>query len=56
MPDLPARFAGIILAFVPLSPSTAGAAVALTPAQLARLLEGIDWRGPLRTDRSKIGG
>ncbi len=34
-------------------PSTAGAAAALTPAQLAMLLEGIDWRTPLRTDRRR---
>jgi transposase len=25
--------------------------MALTPAQLAMLLEGIDWRAPIRTDR-----
>ncbi len=37
-------------------PSTAGAAAALTPAQLAMLLEGIDWRAPLRTDRPTIAG
>ncbi len=36
--------------------STAGAAAALTPAQLAMLLEGIDWRTPLRTDRPTIAG
>ena len=35
---------------------TAGAAAALTPAQLAMLLEGIDWRTPLRTDRPRIAG
>ncbi len=34
----------------------AGAAAALTPAQLAMLLEGIDWRAPLRTDRPTIAG
>ncbi len=32
------------------------AAAALTPAQLAMLLEGIDWRMPLRTDRPTIAG
>ena len=37
-------------------PATAGAAAALTPAQLAMLLEGIDWRTPLRTDRPTITG
>ncbi|WP_370875419.1 IS66 family insertion sequence element accessory protein TnpB [Methylobacterium amylolyticum] len=37
-------------------PATAGAAAALTPAQLAMLLEGIDWRTPLRTDRPRIAG
>jgi len=26
-------------------------AIALSPAQLAMLLEGIDWRAPIRTDR-----
>ncbi len=31
-------------------------AAALTPAQLAMLLEGIDWRMPLRTDRPTIAG
>jgi len=37
-------------------PTTAGAAAALTPAQLAMLLEGIDWRAPLRTDRPRLAG
>ena len=37
-------------------PSAAGAAAALTPAQLAMLLEGIDWRAPVRTDRPRIAG
>ena len=37
-------------------PATAGAAAALTPAQLAMLLEGIDWRAPVRTDRPRIAG
>ncbi len=37
-------------------PGTAGAAVALSPAQLAMLLEGIDWRAPERTDRPRIAG
>jgi transposase len=31
-------------------------AVALSPAQLAMLLEGIDWRAPLRTDRPTCAG
>jgi transposase len=30
-------------------PSTVGGAVAITPAQLGYLLEGIDWRAPRRT-------
>ncbi|MGH1590375.1 IS66 family insertion sequence element accessory protein TnpB [Methylobacterium phyllosphaerae] len=34
----------------------AGAAAALTPAKLAMLLEGIDWRAPERTDRPRIAG
>ncbi len=33
-----------------------GAAAALTPAQLAMLLEGIDWRAPIRTDRPQLAG
>ena len=37
-------------------PTTAGAAAALTSAQLAMLLEGIDWRAPLRTDRPRLAG
>jgi transposase len=37
-------------------PATAGAAAALTPAQLAMLLEGIDWRAPVRTDRPRVAG
>jgi len=28
--------------------------VALTAAQLAMLIEGIDWRMPVRTDRPRI--
>jgi transposase len=31
-------------------PVTREGAVRLTPAQLAMLCEGIDWRSPLRTD------
>lgn len=30
--------------------------VVLTPAQLSMLLEGIDWRSPLRTDRPRRAG
>ena len=37
-------------------PGTAGAAAALTPAQLAMLLDWIDWRAPERTDRPRIAG
>jgi transposase len=33
-----------------------GAPAALTPAQLAMLLEGIDWRAPIRTDRPQLAG
>jgi transposase len=33
-----------------------GTAAALTPAQLAMLLEGIDWRAPIRTDRPQLAG
>jgi len=28
----------------------------LTPAQLAMLLEGIDWRAPIRTERPQLAG
>ena len=38
----------------PLAPN--GAAAALSPAQLSMLLEGIDWRAPLRTDRPVLAG
>jgi transposase len=37
-----------------LAPS--GAAAALSPAQLSMLLEGVDWRAPLRTDRPVLAG
>lgn len=37
-------------------PGTAGAAAPLTLAQLAMLLEGIDWRAPEHTDRPRIAG
>jgi transposase len=37
-------------------PSTADGAVHLTPAQLGYLLEGIDWRLPLRTWRPEVAG
>lgn len=37
-------------------PVTGGGAAALTPAQLAMLLEAIDWRAPERTDRPRIAG
>ena len=33
-----------------------GAAAALTPAQVAMLLEGIDWRAPVRTDQPRLAG
>lgn len=37
-------------------PSTKGDAVAITPAQMGYLLEGIDWRHPQRTDRPQLAG
>ena len=33
-----------------------GNAAALTPAQVAMLLEGIDWRAPVRTDQPRLAG
>ena len=33
-----------------------GTAAALTPAQVAMLLEGIDWRAPIRTDGPRLAG
>jgi transposase len=33
-----------------------GTAAALTPAQVAMLLEGIDWRAPVRTDQPRLAG
>ena len=37
-------------------PSAKDGKIALTPAQLAMLLEGIDWRLPLRTWRPLTAG
>jgi transposase len=37
-------------------PMTRGEAVTITPAQLGYLLEGIDWRAPLRTQRPELAG
>ena len=37
-------------------PSPADGVVRLTPAQLSMLLEGIDWRMPLRTWRPEVAG
>ena len=37
-------------------PTATGAAAALTPAQLSMLLEGIDWRAPIRTERPQLAG
>ena len=37
-------------------PATSAGAAALTPAQLAMLLEGIDWRAPIRTERPQLAG
>ena len=35
-------------------PQATGGVVALTPAQLSMLLEGIDWRRPLRTSAPQM--
>jgi transposase len=35
-------------------PQASGGAVALTPAQLSMLLEGIDWRRPIRTSAPQM--
>lgn len=37
-------------------PATQGEAVTITAAQLGYLLEGIDWRAPLRTQRPELAG
>lgn len=37
-------------------PVTATGRVSLTPAQLSMLLEGIDWRAPLRVRRPELAG
>jgi len=37
-------------------PVTNGDAIAITPAQMGYLLEGIDWRHPQRTDRPQLAG
>jgi len=37
-------------------PSVADGVVALSPAQLGMLLEGIDWRMPVRTWRPELAG
>ena len=37
-------------------PITAGDAVTITAAQLGYLLEGIDWRAPIRTQRPELAG
>ena len=37
-------------------PITAGEAVTITAAQLGYLLEGIDWRAPIRTQRPEFAG
>ena len=37
-------------------PATSGGAVVITPAQLGYLLEGIDWRHPLRTFQPQAAG
>ncbi len=37
-------------------PSPAGGTVAITPAQLASMLDGIDWRNPVRTGRPAAAG
>ena len=35
-------------------PVTSNGVVHLTPAQLSMLLEGIDWRAPIRTDQPRL--
>jgi len=37
-------------------PATNGEAVAISAAQLGYLLEGIDWRAPIRTQRPELAG
>ena len=37
-------------------PATAGEAVTISAAQLGYLLEGIDWRAPLRSQRPELAG
>jgi transposase len=37
-------------------PATNGEAVTITAAQLGYLLEGIDWRAPIRTQRPELAG
>lgn len=37
-------------------PATVGEAVTVTAAQLGYLLEGIDWRAPIRTQRPELAG
>jgi transposase len=37
-------------------PSPAGGTVAITAAQLAYMLDGIDWRNPVRTWRPEVAG
>jgi transposase len=37
-------------------PVTKEGSVALSSAQLSMLLEGIDWRSPLRTDQPRLAG
>ena len=37
-------------------PATVGEAVTISAAQLGYLLEGIDWRAPIRTQRPELAG
>ena len=37
-------------------PAAVGEAVTITAAQLGYLLEGIDWRAPIRTQRPELAG
>jgi transposase len=37
-------------------PATKGEAVTISAAQLGYLLEGIDWRAPIRTQRPELAG
>ena len=44
------------LSGIPVWPTTSGGAVSISAAQLGYLLEGIDWRNPVRTWRPSRAG